>query len=85
MKLVYQYMVIFSLIFHPLQLIFIHYKSWITTAIHFLLWMKMTMVNSGLKGLLLDIKIQTEFYREISLYDIMCLIIWEQAEMCWGI
>ena len=40
-----------SLIFHSLQIIFIHYKSRIATAIRGLLWMKMTMVNSGLKGL----------------------------------
>ena len=32
MKLAYQYMAIF-LIFHPLQIIFIHYKSRIATAI----------------------------------------------------
>ena len=40
----------FSLIFHPLQVIFIHCKSRIATAIHGLWWMKMKMVNSGLKG-----------------------------------
>ena len=50
MKLVYQYMVIFFN-FHPLQIIFIRYKSRIATAIRGLLWMKMTMVNSGMKGL----------------------------------
>ena len=41
----------FSLLFKPLQIIFIHYKSRIEAAIRGLLWMKMTMVNSGLKGL----------------------------------
>ena len=38
----------FSFIFHPPQVIFIHYKSRIATAIHSLQWIKMT--NSGLKG-----------------------------------
>ena len=42
-----------SLICNPLQIIFIHYKSRIATAIRGLYWMKMTMVNSGLKGLIL--------------------------------
>ena len=41
----------FSLIFKPHEVIFIHYKSRIATAIRGLSWMKMTMVNSGLKGL----------------------------------
>ena len=41
----------FSLIFHPHQIIFIHYKSRIAKAIRGLKWMEMTMVNSGLKGL----------------------------------
>ena len=36
---------------HPLQVIFIHYKSRIAAAIRGLYWMKITMVNSGLKGL----------------------------------
>ena len=44
MKLVYQYMA-FILLFQSLQIIFIHYKS------RGLLWLKMTMVNSGLKAL----------------------------------
>ena len=35
---------------HPLQVIFIHYKSRIATVIRGLYWMKMTIVNSGLKG-----------------------------------
>ena len=30
----------FSLIFHPLQVIFIHYKSWIATSIRGLQWMR---------------------------------------------
>ena len=47
MKLVYQYMALF----HTHQIIFIHYKSRIAAAIRGLQWMKMTMVNSGLKGL----------------------------------
>ena len=38
------------IIFHQPQAIFIHYKSRIATAIRGLWWMKMTMVNSGLKG-----------------------------------
>ena len=42
----------FSLIFKPPQVIFIHYKSRIATAIRGLLWMKMTMGNSGSKGLM---------------------------------
>ena len=46
MKQVYQYIVIFFY-----QIIFIHYKSKIATAIRGLYWMKMTMVNSGFKGL----------------------------------
>ena len=50
MKLVYQYMAL-SLFFHPLQIIFIHYKSRIATAIRGLWWMKMAMVNLGSKGL----------------------------------
>ena len=33
-------------------IIFIHSKSRIVTAIRGLLWMKMTMVNSGFKGLI---------------------------------
>ena len=37
---------------HPLEIIFIHYKSRIATAIRGLLWMEMTIVNSGLKGLI---------------------------------
>ena len=41
----------FSLIFHPHQIIFTHYKSRIATAILGLQWVKMTMVNSGFKGL----------------------------------
>ena len=41
----------FSVIFQQLQIIFIHYKSWIATALRGLSWMKVTMVNSGLKGL----------------------------------
>ena len=41
----------FSSIFKPHPIIFIHYKSRIATAIRGLWWMKMTMVNSGLKGL----------------------------------
>ena len=51
MILVYQYTWRFFLILKPHQIIFIHYKSRIATAIRGLLWMKMTMVNSGLKGL----------------------------------
>ena len=35
------------------EVIFIHYKSRIATAIRGLWWMKKTMVNSGLKGLTL--------------------------------
>ena len=42
---------IFFLLCHPLQVLLIHYKSRIGTAIRGLYWMKMTMVNSGLKGL----------------------------------
>ena len=38
--------------FPPHPIIFIHYKSRIATAIRGLWWMKMTMVNSGLKGLI---------------------------------
>ena len=50
MKLVYQYMAIFfNFLKH--QIIFIHYKSRIATAIRGLWWMKMKMVNSGSKGL----------------------------------
>ena len=41
----------FSLLFHPSQLIFIRYKSRIATEIRDLWWMKMTMINSGFKGL----------------------------------
>ena len=41
----------FSSIFKPHQIIFIHYKSRIATAIRGLQWMKMTTVISGLKGL----------------------------------
>ena len=41
----------FSLIFHPLQVIFIHYKSRIATAIRGLKWIKMTMVHPGFKVL----------------------------------
>ena len=52
MILVHQYMVFF-LLFKLHQIIFIHYKSRIATAIRDLYWMKMTMVNSGLKGLML--------------------------------
>ena len=47
MKLVYQYMVIFK----PHRIIFIHNKPRIA-AIRGLQWMKMTMVNAGLKGLI---------------------------------
>ena len=47
----------FSLIFKPHQIISIHYKSRIATAIRGLYWMEMTMVNSGLKGLIWDQKI----------------------------
>ena len=43
----------FFIIFNLLQVIFIHYKSGIATAICGLWWMKMRMVNSGLKGLML--------------------------------
>ena len=43
----------FSSIFYPHQIIFIYYKSRVATAIRGLWWMKMTMVNSGLKGLIL--------------------------------
>ena len=50
MKLVYQHMTIL-LLSYPHQIIFIHYKSKIATAIRGLQWMKMTMENSGLKGL----------------------------------
>ena len=42
---------VFFFICHPLQVIFIHYKSRIATAIRGSEWMKMTIVNSGLKGL----------------------------------
>ena len=42
----------FCLIRHTLQIIFIHYKLRIVTAIHGLQWTKMTMVNSGLKSLI---------------------------------
>ena len=52
MKLFYQYFINtwqLSLIFHSLQIIFIHYKLKIAKAIHGFSWMKMTMVNSGLK------------------------------------
>ena len=52
MKQFYQYMASFCN-FSPIQVIFIHYKSRIATAIRGLQWMKMTMVNSGLKGLTL--------------------------------
>ena len=54
MKLVYQYTWQFSLLFHADQdlVIFIHHKSRIATAILDLWWMKMTMVNSGFKGLI---------------------------------
>ena len=34
LKMIYQYMAIFFNFFHPLQIIFIHYKSRIATAIH---------------------------------------------------
>ena len=49
----------FSLIFHPPEVIFIHYKSRIATAIRGLSWMKMTMVNSGLKGLIKKLCLHT--------------------------
>ena len=51
MKLVHQYMAIFFNFFHPHQIIFIHYKPIIVTAIRGLQWMMITMVKSGLKGL----------------------------------
>ena len=38
----------FSLMYHPLQVIFTYYKSWIAVAIRGLLWVKITMANSGL-------------------------------------
>ena len=41
----------FSVIFKPHQIIFIHYKSRIAAAIRCLQWMKMTLENSGSKGL----------------------------------
>ena len=47
MKFGYQLMAIFT----QHQIIFIHYKSRIATAIRGLYWMKMTIVNSGLEGL----------------------------------
>ena len=50
MKLFYEY-INFSLFFHLHQVIFVHYKSRIATAIRGLQWTRMTMVNSGLKGL----------------------------------
>ena len=55
MKLFHQHMAKLTtfLIFYPLQVIFIHHKSRIATAIRGLWWMKMTVANSGLKGLLL--------------------------------
>ena len=49
MKLVYQYMTVFFNF--SLQIIFIHYKSRIATAIRHLLRKKMTMEYSGVKGL----------------------------------
>ena len=55
MKLAYQYMTIF----------FVQYKSRIATAIRGLYWMKMTMVNSGLKRL---IKISGLYLFENSVY-----------------
>ena len=50
MKLFYEQIVIFYN-FKPHQISFIHYKSRIATAIRGLLWVKMAIVNSGLKGL----------------------------------
>ena len=50
-------------LFHPLQVIFIHYKSRIATAIRGLYWMKITMVNSSLQGLNI---ILGEFYLKLS-------------------
>ena len=47
----------FSLIFHPLQIIFIHYKSRIATAIRGLWWIKMTMVISGLKAWRINLQV----------------------------
>ena len=55
----------FSLLFHSHQIIFIHYKSRIATAIRGLQWMKMTMVNSGLK----DLKVNMHFQASLSLFD----------------
>ena len=52
MKTIYQYNTWqFVLIFHSRQVIFIHHKLRIVTAIRDLQWMKMTMVNSGLNWL----------------------------------
>ena len=48
MKLVHQFM---AILFKPYQIIFIHHKSRIVTAIRGLWWMKMTMLNAGLKWL----------------------------------
>ena len=52
MELYYSLQYIF--ICHLLQVIFIHYKSRIAATFRTLWWMKMTMVNSGLKGLKLS-------------------------------
>ena len=45
----------FSLLFHPHKIIFIHYKSRIATANGGFEWVKMTMVNSGFKGLIITL------------------------------
>ena len=50
----------FSLIFQSHQIIFIHHKSRIATAIRGLWWMKMTMVNSDLKGLLKKVLLKAD-------------------------
>ena len=47
----FDYNNIFFLIYNPLQVIFMHYKSRIATAIRGLWWMKMMIVYSDLKGL----------------------------------
>ena len=52
----------FSLIFKPHQVIFIHYMSRIATAIRGLYWMKMTMVNAGLKGLKMSLYVVIFYY-----------------------
>ena len=64
----------FSLITGPLQVTIIQYKSRIATAIRGLLWMKMTIVNLSLKGLISESSVSLLHSLPILIREVVCQV-----------